>query len=804
MQDTAAAVGPPRLLDRWRRRTFGADPEQVHRRRASDCVRVAIAALLLVAAAHHAGTTTDTERALFDVFNSLPNGLLPLFRSIYRVGALWTVGLVVVSALVGRRWRLARDLLIAGVLAWGFGRIMGEIVVEGASLVHSLRVITRTGITAEFPAVRLAIVVAVTSAARPYVTRPVRRIGHVLVIGVAMAALYLGSAFPNDVFAGLVLGWGIGAAVHLAFGSPGGTPSLVQVKRTLAELGVDAHDLSRSEQQRAGATLVDACDDAGPIRVKVIGRDEADAQFLSKLYRFVVYKESGPRLFLTRLGQVEHEAYVTLLAREAGVRVPRVVVAGKGGPGAAVIVQRVVDGLPLAAVEPGTLDDATLATIWAELAALHDAHVVHGRLDADHVVLARDGPTLVGFGGATTGGGALSGAAADVAELLVTTSVAAGEERAVAAAIAAVPRARVEQALAFLQAAALTRRTRVLAGPGRRALHDRLERLRALGARALGTDAPEVTELRRITPASLGMAVGTLVAAGVLLGEIGDPSEVWDAFRHAEWQWIAVALALSFASNLGYAIALQGTVPVRLPLWRTTELQVGMSFTNLAIPGVGGLAMQIRYLQRQGVDLGSAVAAGGLLSTVGNLAVALGLFAVSAAITPAHVDLGLLPASGLAELLVVTASVVAVVAGAIVAIPRLRRAALPPVQRAAATLWNALRSPRLLALLLGGNVVAALFSGYCMLACLLAFGGRASFWAVLAAYIGVVTIAAIVPIPGGGTAVSSVGMSGALVALGVPEQVAIASVLVNQIVYNYLPAVPGWFATRDLARHDYL
>ena len=804
MQQTAVATGPPRLLDRWRRRTFGTDPDEAHRRRASDCVRVAIAAALLIATARHAGTTTETARAIFDVFNSLPGGLLPLFRSMYRLGALWAVGLVVVSALVGRRWHLARDLLLAGLLAWGFGRIMGEIVVEGASLAHSLRAITRTGVSPQFPAVRLAIVVAIISAARPYVTRPVRRIGHILVIGLVIAALYLGTAFPNDLFAGIVLGWGIGAAVHLAFGSPGGRPSIAQVARTLVELGVDARGLRRSERQPAGATLMEAEDDIGRLRIKVIGRDEADAQFLSKLYRFFVYKESGPRLFLTRLGQVEHEAYVTLLAREAGVCVPRVVVAGKGGPGAAVIVQRVTDGQPLASLEPGCLDEATLATIWSELAAMHQAHVVHGRLDPDHVVITADGPEFVGFGGATNGSGNMPAAAADVAELLVTTAIAAGDARAVDAALAAVPRARFEAALAFLQPAALTRRTRQLAGPGRRALHEHLEHLRELGGDALGASAPEVTQLRRISAASVGMAVGTLVAAGVLLLEVGDPTDVWNAFVHAEWQWIAVALALSFASNIGYAIALQGTVPVRLPLWRTTELQVGMSFTNLAIPGVGGLAMQVRYLQRQGVDLGSAVAAGGLLSTVGNLVVAVGLFVVSVAFAPAQVDFGLLPTSGLAEVLVITLAVVSVFAGAVVGIPRLRQAVMPPVQRAAATLWAALRSPRLVAMLLGGNIIAALFSGYCMIACLLAFGGHASFWAVLAAYIAIVTIASIVPIPGGGTAVSSVGLSGALVALGVPKEVAIAAVLVNQIIYNYLPAVPGWFATRDLARRDYL
>ncbi len=803
MQHAAEATRAPRFVERWRRSTFGADPDQIYRRRATDCVRVAIAAGLLTAAALHAGYTTATERAIFDVFNSLPDGLFPLFRGIYRLGALWAVGLVVVSALVGRRWRLARDLLLAGVLAWGFGRMMGQIVIEGASLTHSLRAITRTAQSAQFPSVRVAVVVAVISAARPYVTRPVRRIGHLLVFGLVLAALYLGSALPNDLFAGIVLGWGIGACVHLAFGSPGGRPSVVQVGRTLLELGVDVRDLRRSDFQPVGATLMDAADDEGRLRVKVIGRDEADAQFLIKLYRFVVYKDSGPRLFFTRLGQVEHEAYITLLAREGGVRVPRVVVAGKGGPGMAVLVQRVVDGESLTTVDPARVDDEVLAEIWGALAALHEAHVVHGRLDADHIVLTADGPALVGYGGATSGV-APHLAADDIAELLVTTAIVVGEERAIAAAVAAVPRRRLQEALAFLQPAALTHRTRQLGGPGRRALHDRLQRLRELGAQTLDTTPPEVTQLRRISPANLGLAVGTLVAAVVLLAQIGDPSQVWDAFSHAQLHWIVIALVLAFASNIGYAIALQGTVPVRLPLWRTTELQVGMSFSNLAVPGVGGLAMQVRYLQRQGVDLGSAVAAGGLLSTVGNLVVAVALFALSVLIEPAHVNLSLLPTSGLAELVVATIAAVSVTAAAIIGIPRLRRAVMPPVHRAASTIWAAVRSPRLVAMLLGGNVIAALLSGYCMVACLLAFGGHAAFFSVLAAYIAINTIAAIVPIPGGGTAVSSVGLSGALVAFGVREEIAIAAVLVNQIIYNYLPAIPGWFATRDLARHDYL
>ena len=55
-------------------------------------------------------------------------------------------------------------------------------------------------------------------------------------------------------------------------------------------------------------------DDDGPLHVRVLGRDEADAQFMAKLWRFLLYKDGGPTLHLTRLEDVEHEAYTLLLA----------------------------------------------------------------------------------------------------------------------------------------------------------------------------------------------------------------------------------------------------------------------------------------------------------------------------------------------------------------------------------------------------------------------------------------------------------------------------------------------------------
>jgi undecaprenyl-diphosphatase len=799
---TLLARGRERVR-RVRAATFGPASEEPYRRRTSDWIRVATASVLLVVAARHAGGITATEQAIFDFFNTLPGWLEPLFNTLYRLGALWAVALVVSAAVFGRRWRLARDLLLAGSLAWGFGRLLGQVVVEGASLGHGLTAVARLGASPAFPAVRLAVLVAVVRVAQPYVTRPTRRIGRLIVVSGALAAMYLGSAYPNDVFGGLALGWAVAAAVHLLFGSPGGRPTSEQVRRSLAELGIHATDVRLAHHQPTGSTLMSASDPGGPLRIKVIGRDEADAQFLAKLWRSVVYRDSGPRLALTRLHQVEHEAFLMLLARDRGVQVPTVLAAGTAGPRAALLVHRPVAGTRLADLEPALVDNELLRQVWEQVNVLHASHITHGQLDADRVVVAPDGPYLVDFA-ASTSTRFRRHVPIDVSQLLAATAAIVGDRRAVEAAAAAVGTDAVHDAIALLQPAVLTRATRHRLAASHGDRRGYLGELRTTAASVLGVEPPELVQLQRVRGSSLLLAVGTLVAAGVLLGDVGEPGMVLRTFRDADWSWISLALALSLASNIGFALGLQGTVPLRLPIWPTTELQVAMSFSNLAIPGIGGIALQVRFLQKQGVDLSSAVAAGGLLSTVGNLAAAILLFVAALVIEPADVDWSLLPTAGLAELTLYTAAGAAAATALVGGIPRLRRAVMPPVARAASTIWSAMRSPRHLALLLGGNVLATLLATWCLAACLLAFGGHVSFWPLLAANIGVITVASIVPVPGGGTAVGTVGLSAVLVAFGVREDIAVATALAYQLIYFYLPAVPGWFATRHLARNDYL
>ena len=797
----------------WRAHSFGPASEQPYRRRTSDWIRLVIGACIFAGCIAHYDHPSAFELNLFSTVNGLPDSLESAFRLIYALGALWALGLVVLAAVAARRWRLARDLALGGLLTWVLARFIGALVVDDASVTKSLDIVTRIGDgSARFPAVRVAIIVAVISVASPYLTRPVRRLGQLLVLVMAFAALYLGTALPDAALAAVALGWSVAALVHLVFGSPGGRPTTAQVAATLGELGVQADDVRLAERQPRSGTVMLAHDADGDLQVRVLGRDEADAQLLSKSWRLLAYKDGGPVVHLSRLEDVEAQAYALLLAERAQVTVPAVLVAGSAGPGAALIASRPLTGARVCDADPATITDALLTDLWRQVGALHSARVAHGRLNANHLVLTDPPRSAVpsrsarlaidGFevasSAATTGR-----RAADVAELLLSTALIVGNDRAVATAQTGIGDAALIEALPFLQPAALSHEMR----PDRKHRKERSKQVAAVRdavATATGTTEPPLQELHRVSGTNLMMAIGTLIAVFALLSQVGSPQELWDTITSADFGWLVVAMVISLLTNFATAIALMGTVPINLPLIRTAELQLSMSFSNLAVPAIGGMAAQIRFLQKQGVDLASAVASGGLLINVGNIVAQIMLLGVAVLLSPTAIHTEPIPTQKIVTLVLLAILVLAVGVGLVMGIPKLRRMVVPPTKAAAATLWAAIRSPRRVALLLGGNAVNAIMYAAVYMACIYAFNGSINFWTLLSLNIIISTLASLVPIPGGNTAVSSVGMSGALVAVGVPTSIAVAAVLADQLVTSFLPAVPGWWATNDLLHDDYL
>ena len=177
-----------------------------------------------------------------------------------------------------------------------------------------------------FPVLQVALFMAVTTAALPYLARGVQRLIEIFIALVALACAVGGHGLPLNVLGSLAIGWGVTAVVRLVFGLPLGLPSAGDVRLLLAELGIEAGGVYPAARQVWGVAKYQATElsgagsPGGRLGIEVYGRDAADARLLTKAGRFVLYRDSGPSLTLTRLQQVEHEAWLSAAGWSGGRR----------------------------------------------------------------------------------------------------------------------------------------------------------------------------------------------------------------------------------------------------------------------------------------------------------------------------------------------------------------------------------------------------------------------------------------------------------------------------------------------------
>ena len=136
---------------------------------------------------------------------------------------------------------------------------------------------------------------------------------------------------------------------------------------------MEAIDLRSAELQPKGVALLRAETPQGlPLLVKVYGRDAWDGQLLTATWSYLWYRDEAPTLTISRRQQVEHEAFITLLAERSGVPVLPVIAAGVAGARDGVLVLE-ADGRPIQELAPAEMTDAVLADLWRALSAMHEA-----------------------------------------------------------------------------------------------------------------------------------------------------------------------------------------------------------------------------------------------------------------------------------------------------------------------------------------------------------------------------------------------------------------------------------------------
>jgi glycosyltransferase 2 family protein len=438
-------------------------------RHPGDALRlVAGTAILLVCTAtvrpNHVGVL---EEDLFRLVNDLPNALFPAFWVVMQAGNVLAVGVTAAVVAATRRFWLAANLAITGVGVWLLARWIKDLVGRGRpeALLEDVHVRGGQDGGLGFVSGHAAVAVAIATLVAPYLGRRARWVAVVVAALVCVSRLYVGAHLPLDVVGGAALGWAAGSLVHLLLGAPGGRPSAETAARALREHGLQVGEVTPlgGRDARRSARFEAVGPDGQRLFAKLIPRERRDEDLLYRVWRMLVRRraEPGRRGSGPPLLQVEREAYLGLLAGTAGVRTPRVVLAGAYGNGSGLLVQRMIAGRSLEDADPATVADATLQAAWAEVARLHRAGIAHGDLGRHSVVVDdTDGrPWLVDFDHAREVAPERL-RQADLVELLVSLAVRFGPDRAVAAAVAAVGPELLGAALAATTPAALTRTTR--------------------------------------------------------------------------------------------------------------------------------------------------------------------------------------------------------------------------------------------------------------------------------------------------------------------------------------------------------
>ncbi len=788
---------------RWRGadiRVFSSASDAARARRPTDGLLVILSALGLALLAFVAPGPTGFDTSAASFVDALP-GLFGWFWELsYDFLFGWAV-FVLVAAVVSRgRKRLLVDEVLAGALAF-LGAFLVS-VAAGGSFSDVVDAFGSSNPPPIYPAVRFAVTVAVVIAASPHLSRPLRYLGRWVLAAGFLAAIALGVTTALGALAGLALATGAAAFIHLVFGSPGGRLDPDQVGAALHDLGVETSELADARLQARGAQLTSAVTtDGRRLAVKVYGRDAWDGQFLASIWGALWYRDEMPSVGHSRLQQVEHEAFVTLLAERAGVQVLPVIAAGMAtGRDALLVIE--VNGDLLVDREPDSVDDGVVRSAWAMLGKLHATGVAHGQLDAFRVAVLPDGTAaLLDFAGARVAAPD-SFVLADRAQLLVTTALVVGNDRAVAVAADALGAEGLAAVLPFLQAPALSRTTR-------RAIRERkfdLDPLRDLAAKAAGVEVPKLEQIKRVTVGSVLMvAVVVLLAYAIISAVAGvGLDNLIDQLKSASGPWLWIALVMSPIVLLPEAVGTMGATerPVRYP--PLVALQSAIQFIQLAVPSSAArVALEVRFFQRAGATTTGALAVG-LIDGVSGFCVQVFLL-LSISLT----GLGSLNLKGDGSdqsfdwtILVIAGIVVVIAAGIALAIPRVRTMLKSRVADSRVAL-RVFRMPSKVAMIFFGNLTAQLLQALILGLCLRAFGQHVPFADLILTNTAVSLFAGFMPVPGG-IGVAEAGYTACLAALGVPQTVALATALTFRLVTYYLPPIWGGFAMKWLRSHQYV
>lgn len=787
-----------------------------------------VTVLLAVATRQFARTV---QQGLLSAATALPEGLRDGLVGTVQVVAVLAPAVALVVLVVQRRidaiLRIVPGTVLGALIAWwlthaAFARSRPELwpgVLAGrGGLVH-----------AGWPsAVYLAACAAAVVAAGPWLGPRWRSALWWLIAACAALSGVAAALVPLDAVAALAMGGVGGSAVLVLAGGPADRPVPRAVADALVACGIPVATLreTSSTAQLPGEGILYVAETTAGARltVRVLAAEDRGRDLFHRLARRILLRHPTDAGAQSPLGAVEHELLMLVFAARTGAQVAEPVIAYPVAGGGALLVTIERDARPLSDFADEEITDQVLTGVWASVALLQEHRLAHRALRPEHVLVEPDGVSrLTAFAGARLGAppDVLGG---DIAQLLATTATRVGPHRATECALAGLGPQLLATALPYLQPLALL-------GPARRevARYDQdgaraaqregkrrtvrpggrpslLRDLAAAVTAASGAPPTPPAHLARFTWKSVLSLAGAFLVLHLLLPQLaGFPAAV-DALRDANWWWVLAVLPVTFISQ-AFSTCLQlGTIPARLPFRPTYVVQFASSFLNRITPSnVGGMALNLRYLQKTGIETGAATASVGLQSLAGavsNVIVAAVFFAWAG---QHHAGVHLHLPTGRYVLPVV---ILVLAAGGLLGLTPpgrrfLREKVWPFLRAAASTVAGIASDPAKLTVGVIGALGLPLIQIVGLGLSVHALGGELPFVQVGAVYMAARLVANAAPVPGGLGALEA-GLIAGLTALGVAAGAATSAVLVYRLLTFWLNVPLGALALGFVQRRGYV
>jgi uncharacterized membrane protein YbhN (UPF0104 family) len=795
-----------------RQATIDEPPEPRRIRRPPDLMRLlfetGLIILVLLLAIPGSGTTTGLETDIHNSLNLAPALFLSTITLLTSIAtAAIPVGLAV-ERLYRREGRRVADAVIAAAVAYLLANLLNFWIDSSVGPGWLSEVLTRhldTSTTTTPLHVYIATVVAFLTIIG-FGDRPaLQTFTWACVFAYAVATVIHGYSALVGLMISFLVGRTIAFAWRYARGVVNARPTGRDVVASLYDAGLEAvscrwvgetEDTRRYEADTHDGRLLD---------VTVLDRDRQAVGLVYRLYRRI--RLAGPaqrRNLLSLRRAVDQEALMSYALHDAGIRTPRLLAVRELSADAALLAYERVEGATLDKLPADELTDDLLARVWRVQQQMQLHQVAHRRFALDSILVDRDGQIwLLDLRNGEIAASDLQ-TRLDIAELMTTLALRFGPERTVRVGAQVLGVDAVAAALPMLQPVVLTRTTRSAVRKKRNLLQRIREQILSFQPQA--TAVAEPVRLERLRPRTiLTVAAGCIAAYLILYQLSASKTSPGQVIAHASPLWVGVAVLASIGTYIAAAMSLTGFVPEKLPKRTTLETQVAAGFVSVVAPAaVGGVALNTRYLQKQGIAAGAAVVAVSAGQAVGFIlhVTLIAVFGFVASTTNTGQSRGTAPSTVVIAILLALAILIM----AVVSVPPLRKYAAARLRPFFAgtlpRLMDVAQNPRKLAVGVGGTLLLSLMYALALWASIKAVtpGVQVSYFAAGLVFLTAQAAGSIIPTPGGIGGVEIALVAGLATVAQLPN--ATPAVFLFRLVTTYLPVIPGWITFARLQKKD--